>query len=351
MHLYFDNIIFSLQKVGGISAFWSNLLVELQAMDVNFKAIEYQGGVKNIFRQRMVLPQAEVIRHTMPCKTIRQMLDVRIRGHKNEPFVFHSSYYRICTSPLARNVVTVHDFTYENHIARYGLPQRARAWLNRRGIERADRIVCVSENTRRDLLRLMPAISEDRVTVIHNGVSEDYHPTERQPELSEYVLFVGGRQSYKNFSFAVDAVAASPYKLLICGNPLRREEILLLENRLGAGRYKTFTHPSNQQLNLLYNSAHCLLYPSSYEGFGIPILEAQRAGCPVIAIDCSSIPEVMGNGGIRISKTDIDEFLDAAQHLDRPDIRASMISEGFKNSQRFSWQKMASAYKSLYESL
>lgn len=117
------------------------------------------------------------------------------------------------------------------------------------------------------------------------------------------------------------------------------------------GQYDFIKHPDNTELNRIYNSVHCLAYPSSYEGFGIPVLEAQRAGCPVIALNSSSIPEVMGNTWGMMDRLDESEFKWMLSKLHDTSLRNQTINDGLENSKRFSWKKMANEYISLYNRL
>ena len=201
-------------------------------------------------------------------------------------------------------------------------------------------------------MHYVPNVSEDKIRIIYNGVSTDYKPVEctSYKNLGEYVIFVGSRDSYKNFDLVVEALAKTPYKFAIVGRGLNDKERAYVEEKLG-DNYICMGYLSNCQLNELYNQAVCLAYPSSYEGFGIPVLEAQRAGCPVIAFNSSSIPEVIGNTSLLMNNLTIQEFIDKLELLKDSAVRKNVIDEGLKNSQRFSWEKMGAEYLSLYKEL
>ena len=109
--------------------------------------------------------------------------------------------------------------------------------------------------------------------------------------------------------------------------------------------------PSNEELNLLYNSVEYLLYPSSYEGFGIPILEAQRSGCPVITLNNSSIREVSGGYTLLMESANISEFKKKNEILSHNLIKEQIIAAGLENAKRFSWDKMSNQYLDLYNSI
>jgi mannosyltransferase len=114
-------------------------------------------------------------------------------------------------------------------------------------------------------------------------------------------------------------------------------------------RYKSFSHISNEELNKLYNQSICLLYLSEYEGFGIPVLEAMSAGCPVIALKKSSIPEVAGNAGILFSDFDKKSVQKTIESLrDNKKLRTEQIELGLKNVKKYSWDKCYKEVKNFY---
>jgi len=342
-----DNIIFSLQKAGGISVVWKNLIDNLPKTDALY-FIEYPNASQNIFRQKISISSERIIRSKKFSPIFSQLKSPVIKTENR--FIFHSSYYRTCNNPRAINVTTVHDFIYEQ--GKPTLKQKLRIYLNYRAIHKSDAVVCISENTRKDLFKFVPDVDPQKVYVIHNGVSEDYvHlPEIPFPKYRNYVLFVGGRQGYKNFDFVVKALKSTKYKLLICGSPLSSTESVFLDKYL-YGRYELIKFPSNEKLNKIYNSVHCLAYLSSYEGFGLPVLEAQRAGCPIIALNASSIPEIIGENGLLMTELTKSSFESLIADLENTDKRQTIIAAGIENATKFSWEKMANEYLSLYNQL
>lgn len=352
--IVFDNIIFSLQRAGGISAMWQNVLSEADKLGVEYCTLEYPQAGENIFRRALSLRSGSAEQRTFRMsKTIEQMLDVPFR-QMHLPFIFHSSYYRTCSHPKALNITTVHDFIYERRISHVGLAERIRIKLNHRAIRRSRQIICVSENTRRDLLHFLPDIDPKKVSVIYNGVSDEFHPLlDKISELSDCILFVGGRQDYKNFGFAIQVAKATELKLLICGNELTDKEKSLLESELGADGYSFSLRPDNKMLNRFYNSVHCLIYPSEYEGFGIPIIEAQKAGCPVIALNASSVPEIIDTQGKypMLASANINSAIDLIDRFGEQEYREEIVARGLKNATRFSWRFAGLQYALLYSNL
>ena len=136
---------------------------------------------------------------------------------------------------------------------------------------------------------------------------------------------------------------------MIVGSPLSDEEVCDLERFLPRERYVCTGFLPNKDLNVLYNHAAALVYPSAYEGFGIPVIEAQKAGCPVIAYNNSSIPEVIGETPLLMNELTEKELLDKLSLLANDDLLKKVREDGLKNAARFSWDKMYQGYSNLYQ--
>ena len=305
----FDNIIFSIQRYGGISVVWSELLRRARAdKDLAITELDYKNQLPYRTMERYRVPEWE----------------------PTQPTLFHSSYFRICPHPLATNITTVHDLTY--HYYRHGLAKTVHLWEEQRALKYSKIVVCVSENTKRDLLQCYPWLKEEQVKVVYNGVGDEFSPIP-SVEKKGYLLYVGNRSvEYKRFDVAQRVAQFTGLELVTAGS----------------------ADITREQLNTMYNEALCLLYPSDYEGFGIPILEAQKAGCPVIAQDTSSVPEVIGPNGLMV-KHDSPErvaeaMADIVKQLQSRSIQ-DIVEKGFENAKRFSWDKTYKQMKQIYSQL
>lgn len=347
MKIILDNIGFSLQRMGGLSVVWGALLNTLKKSNLSYICMEYPWDKLNEVRRSLVGINVEQC-HSKHLQ-IERYLDPPIVN--NKPFIFHSSHYRICKNKCAINVTTVHDFTYEKY--RKGLPLWVHSWQKFRAIRKADIVVCISENTKRDVLHYLPDIDEKKIRIIYNGVSTDYKvlDTDKYTNLGNYVVFVGSRQPYKQFDLVVQSLKDTQYKLAIVGGALNEEEERFVNEVLGKDNYVQLGYLSNLELNELYNKAVCLAYPSAYEGFGIPVLEAQRAGCPVIAYNASSIPEIIGKTPLLLDELSIVDFRSKLEILKDKTTRNEIIVTGLENSKRFSWERMGNEYVALYKEL
>jgi len=262
-----------------------------------------------------------------------------------ENLLFHSSYYRYTKGSHSKVITTVHDFiqekVYNSHLGFNSI-------MKRLAIINSDIIIAISENTKNDLLHFYPKLNPNNIHVIYNGVSECYCPLPNNEFSPDTVLFVGSRVSYKNFDLAVDVVSKFKNKtLVIVGNSLTAKEEILLNSKLSSKRWLFKLNPSNEELNVLYNQAGLLIYPSSYEGFGIPILEAMKSGCPVIALNSSSLPEVAGDAALLVENSSIDEYYDGIKHI--MNRRDHFVKLGLINAASFSWDKTFEETINLYK--
>ncbi|NQW06954.1 MAG: glycosyltransferase, partial [Candidatus Pelagibacter sp.] len=264
----FDNIVFNLQKFGGISNYWHQLLVRL-VNDPDFESYFIENENQNLFATFQNTPREKIIsvNGKLPI-SISRFVNPKLNFIKSK-FIFHSSYNRYSTNKNALNVSTIHDlihFKYQN-----GARKLIHNTQKRLALMNSAAIITISESTKRDLLNYFPQVSADNIHVVYNGVSDEfykidqkYHRYELDEELinQSYILWVSSRERYKNFSFAVDLLNKLPdFKFYIVGGKLSNDEVLKM-NRLIPGRWKLFTAISLKTLNELYNHAYVLLYPS-----------------------------------------------------------------------------------------
>ncbi len=357
MDCILDNIIFSLQRGGGASVVWSEHISRLlEEQGINCSFVEYDNASNNIFRRNLDIPSNLIKVLSSRFLSIRRYINLNNNGKRK--YIFHSSHYRIDTNPNALNITTVHDFTYERFVS--GVRRKVHSWQKWNAIRKSDAVICISESTKKDLLYYLPDVDENKIHVVYNGVSDLYKPIKPSTyELNipflEYILYVGTRHvPYKNFATVVKCCESLKIPLImIGGEPITEDERVMLDNALGKENYLHVQGASIVELNEYYNRALALLYLSLYEGFGIPVIEAQKAGCPVVALASSSIPEVMGDSEMLIKEVDsIEQIINAICILKDSDrIRQNEISKGLINSQRFSWDNTYKGTISVYRNL
>ena len=334
--IVFDGVVFSWYPSGGVAVYFKEIYSEL--VRKNIDSVFY-----NYCNETFDWPSTQL--HPRFLERYRDF-------DKDVGDIFHSTYYRIpSSSNQAKIVTTVHDFTYERYVG--GARQLVHSWQKFRAIRASDMVICVSQNTKKDLLEYLPDFPESRIAVIYNGVSDVFRPlNEQYVESSKYVLFVGARGGYKNFIMAVDAVSILNDINLVCvgGGGFSYSELRVLKKKL-PNRFFHKGRVSTEELNSLYNGALCLLYPSLYEGFGIPLIESMRAGCPVIAANNSSIPEVVGDVGGLVNESHPEFFSREIELLLNEDVRFNRVEKGFEQAKKFSWESTANQTIDVYEKL
>lgn len=360
MKIILDNIIFQLQISGGISNYWYQLISHIIQKE-NYETFFFDDtDTDNIFRNLLDLKAFPKLgRQNLP---LGRYINPKL-ANETEKAIFHSSYYRTSQNKNHISITTVHDFTYEHFIRTPSSIahklQKKQAILNSEGI------ICISQNTKKDLLKFIPAAKDLDITVIPHGVSsetffelskedKDAHQLTKFPT-NGYLLYVGDRKSaYKNFDKAVETSMLANIPLVILGGgPLSTHEREVLTKNRAENHYEHFGKVDNFSLNWFYNNAFALLYPSAYEGFGLPVIEAQMAGCPVIALNASSIPEVAGNAAILVKENEVEQFTQAVHQLTDENLRAQLRSKGFQNASKFTWKNTfdltAAFYANLYK--
>lgn len=339
-----DCIIFGLQRFGGISNYWAKLI------DHVCGDVELEGNI--ILPRRLTF--GEFNNAWLEClSTRREVLDARIARYFaasaiGRDQVFHTSYYRTPRQRTEKYIVSVYDFTYERYGA--GLARIVHSKQKITSIMRADAVLCISESTRRDVLEFCPKVDPSKLHVIELGVDVEmfYQEICDNAALEKTVLFVGRRGGYKRFDLAVEAVRESPrLSLGVVGPALTHEERRLLQRRLGV-RWHEYGPVSNADLRKLYSSAFAFIFPSDYEGFGLPILEAMACGCPVVAAGLSSFPEVGGTAAYYAERQNGEAYADALRTLDSISIREEAIRRGMMRVGEFHWLQTFKKTKAVY---
>lgn len=339
-----DGIIFSLQKQGGISVYFRELLTFLDSQNVpallTIDAIDGATYSNAITSSRVVT----VMNHSS------RLLE-RYRSCRTDPraSLFHSSYYRLPSDRDLPTVLTVHDFVYERY--QMGLRKWVHSAQKNLAIRSAQSVICVSESTKNDLLEFVGETPGQNIYVIHNGVSDIFQQLKLHSAINPYVLFVGQRGGYKNFQLLLKAMEFLPELSLFCvgGGTIQPKEIENFSVSVSS-RVRHVGFVSDEQLNILYNQAICLAYPSSYEGFGIPVIEAMRSGCPVVCIKCKAILEVGKDALTVAAESDPRALADAILKTTSSE-RSTLIDKGLAVARNYSWsathQKTLEIYRKL----
>lgn len=292
--------------------------------------------------------------------------------------IFHglknvAPYYNYANAKI---IITVHDIT--PLLFPSMLPLKAQMYWNliKFNIKKADKIIAVSNTTKTDLINKLN-IEKNKITVIYHGTSEKFKSMsaikkEKNKHLSKFglnfpddsliiiaVSTIHPRKNYINLIKAFDVVKNKldmPIHLLIVGKVDDKNYSLSVNRLISANNLSSNVHllgyVHDDELPVLYNLADLFVYPSLYEGFGLPILEAQACGCPVITSDISSMPEVAGEGAILVDPYSVEEIACAIYKISSDKkLRDNLIQKGYNNCKRFSWKKCAEKTLKVYEDI
>jgi|APSaa5957512535_1039671.scaffolds.fasta_scaffold07254_6 mannosyltransferase len=352
--LLLDNIIFELQYVGGVSMVWRSILDACYKDNLDYRVLESAKNSFNNMCRPSYIDSAKLIKDKYPL-FLRRHLDVV--SSKNIS-LFHSSYYRVHRNPNVTNIVTVHDMICE--MFDKGLRGKACSYQKKHALLKADVVICVSNNTKNDLIDCYPWVASRDIRVIHNGFNPLFstaRPSNNNFALNDepYLLYVGGRNIHKNFSAAIEMIKLQEsnsiglHLMVVGGGEFTPDEESLIRRLQLTERVHCLGNVDDMTLLHLYFSAFALVYPSFYEGFGIPPLEAMAAGCPVICSNSSSIPEVVGNAGLLFDPNDIINAGKIIEELTDSLYRDDVINLGFNQSKKFSWESTGLNTLELYK--
>lgn len=363
MKVVYDHQIFGWQEYGGISRYLYELALEINKLPDTQASVVSATYINQYLAQD---PNKLTIVGFLAPKIPKFGRILRILNswiswpllRYLKPDIVHETYYSSSSiAPKSSKVIiTVHDMIhelFEGNFSRFDKTSTAK----KAAIERADHVICVSENTRNDLIRLF-GIDPKKISVIYHGFSLDKASMQALPIIFDapYILYVGSRFGYKNFECLLEAFAIvkahNPDLRLVCfgGGAFTRDEFMSA-NSLGL-LSNDLIHMAGADATLanLYTFAQVFVYPSLYEGFGIPPLEAMSCGCPVACSGLSSIPEVVGEAGIYFDPLSSQNIADAIQSLlENPDLRAELVKVGFERVKQFSWHKCAVETRAIYD--
>ena len=368
MKVGFDFQIFSLQAYGGISRYFVRLAEELERIQQT-EAKLFAGFYINRYLREIQKKQVVGVGiDNFPWRLRNQVTGFnRMFGTVGmnlwRPNVIHETYYSSdATGPSkAQRVVTVYDMIHELFPEKFS-PEDETSKFKRAAVKRADHVICISKSTCDDLVQLF-GTSQEKISIIHLGcdpVSQGEIPTipELQTADRPYLLYVGERSGYKNFfgmlkSVANSALLKSEFRIVCFGGGVFRQRETDLINALGFKENQvTQLFGDDEKLSALYAGAFAFVYPSMYEGFGLPPLEAMAHGCPVVTSQTSSMPEVVGLAGEYFDPADVDSISKAIENVVlHPTKRSELIALGQKRVGNFSWAQCANETKKIYDKL
>ena len=260
----------------------------------------------------------------------------------------------ILRKPGLKTIVTVHDLGSEYLPQMHQVKQRLYlSFMQKFQLKGATKVIAVSKATKEDLINRI-GIEPEKIVVVYEGYDKNLFKVDTKVNTLRYFLCVGTVQPRKNLARVIRAFAQIlGTKLVIAGQKgWLSDEIYRLPKKLKIEeRVKFLGYVSEKDLPALYSQAIALVYPSLYEGFGLPILEAQACGCPVITSNLSSMPEIAGKGALYVNPYDVKAITRAMMKMQTVAIKRQLIINGFDNVKRFSWEKCARETLAVLESV
>jgi glycosyltransferase involved in cell wall biosynthesis len=378
MRILYDHQVFSFQKYGGISRYFvqiiSNLPVKFEfnvstrySDNEYLKQLRLKQAVSGFYNPKdRFLPKLNfkgkgqifkllnkiINKEPIDCYNENRKLSIELL--KQQDFdVFHPTYYDdyfldyIGDKPF---VLTIHDMTDEIY------PEMAYdvkySEMKAKLAQQAAHIIAVSENTKKDIIEIL-GIPESKISVVYHANSLQVDAPFQSGLPEKYLLFVGARSEYKNFMFFVNAVL--PLLLeqvdlyIVCtGKEFNNQEELFLKN-LGVLDRFILQSADDKELSQLYKNAVALVFPSYYEGFGIPILEAFTMGCPVVLSSSSCFPEIAGGAALYFEAKSVLSVRNAVAQVFDNEIRLRLIQKGYERVSSFKWETSAVQTAGIYE--
>jgi glycosyltransferase involved in cell wall biosynthesis len=355
---------FTHQRYGGISRIFSEIAPLINQYD-DLETKVYAGLYQNKYIENNSNIKVKGIPICFPQKATRLFLSLNPIFAKaaleiDKPDIVHETYYSsINTVPKkSKTVITVLDMIHEKFSDSLGYVNRNFPELKSKAIKRADHIICISENTRKDLIEILD-VNPAKISTVYLSHSV-LETSNNKPLLNQhYILYVGERRAlYKNFERLLQAYGSSRdlqknFKLVCFGSSSFSPQEMNMIRKAGIDISNVLHYSgADSILANLYTHASAFVYPSLYEGFGIPPLEAMSLNCPVVCSNTSSIPEVVADAGEYFDPYDVDNIADVIEKvvssLDRCQI---LKNKGTERIKLFSWDKCARETSLIYKQL
>jgi glycosyltransferase involved in cell wall biosynthesis len=363
VQILFDHQRFGTQRYGGVSRYFCELASNL--FDIQHGGVEIFAPLyvnEYISRAPTIRPRGIKIPHIANTGLAIGLVNAALAKfgtkYRQNVDIFHETYYsKFDACPTkAKRVITVFDMIHEKYPSNFS-PLDRTSRKKALAVHRADHVICISEQTRHDLIELL-GVAPEKISVVYLGHSlqtSSPSPPNHHAGDAPFVLYVGERGGYKNFSALVRAFAASRLPTegirLVCfgGGALSTRETTYMRDHALDPSLVDWRSGSDSVLADLYRRARLFVYPSLYEGFGIPPLEAMAMGCPVACTNASSLPEVVGNAAALFDPESDEQIRAALEDVLFSPIRAQrLVALGLQRAQLFSWHRCAEDTLAVY---
>ena len=362
MKILYNHQVFH-QKYGGISRYFVELanniaLYKNQETSVKIISPFFKTDYLSNKNQKFLLSGLKVPDFkgsARLCSILNSFLSPILSKHY-EPNIIHDTYYNSVkyNNGRIKKIITVYDMIHELFPDQFPKGDKT-SKLKKFAVAEADHIICISNNTQKDLINFFN-VDINKTSVIHLGFSFGTNEIKKPVKTNKpYLLYVGSRDGYKNFERFVEAYSAPKIKnffdlVIFGGNRLNEKEFALF-NRLQISK-KSLKEVNGNDATLAgyYKNASLFVYPSLYEGFGMPPLEAMHFGCPVVCSNSGSIPEEVGNAALLFDPYSVDSIRDnIISVLYNNKLKLSLTSKGLEQVKKFSWEKCARETYKIYK--
>ena len=375
MDIVVDTHIYKLHPNGGICRIFNETLPRMCEMDEKLKFLMLRNGISidqiaprhqriyySHYQQNLSEFSRKEWRNPLVDKVLSKITHRLLREcGKNQ--IWHSTYYTQPETWKGKRVVTVADLIGEKFqvFGKEFFPETQRKWM-RSCVENSDAIICISETTKQDLLEIYKTVDSEKVRVVHLSCGDGFYRMDEvnfSEELESidvpYFMYIGHRDYYKNFKILCEAFAKwgkrNDFMIVAVGKPCQEGELELWEELSILDRVKVLNELDDEKVCQLYNKATAFVYPSLYEGFGIPLLEAMHCGCPIIASDIPSTREIAQDCPIYFSPENAEGLINAFETVIREGRESERVSKGSQRKNYFSWDRSAKETLDLYKSL
>lgn len=351
----------------GIGTYIQNLvkyLLQLDKQNQYFLFFNHQDIENYSYPKELVVKLID----NSPKYSIREHFSLSHQAKKYDLQLFHEPHYTLPYFLKCKKVVSIHDLIHlkfpqnlpgkKAHIyAKFMLGQ---------AVKKADKILTGSENTKNDIMKIFKT-NQRKIEVIYYGVDEIFKQVKDQNVLEnfrnkyklpgKYILYSGSMRKHKNWENALKAYSMlndKSYNLVLAGVGLQNQKVLepLVKELEITEKVKIIPFLDYTELVLLYNSASVLFFPTLYEGFGLPVLEAMACGTPVISSNNSSLAEVSGDAAVLVDPVNLKEMAESLEKvLIDTSLRQRMISLGLERAKMFNWKKTAEQTLKIYQAL
>lgn len=354
----------------GIGNYITNLISELALLDLENKYIIYASAKNKQFyetsNRNFIVKDIGIMGRNKFLRILWEQLVLPIKSLIIRADILFSPGFVCPFIKTSKNVLVIHDMTFFSHPQVHTFFKRIYfPFMIKRSIARSEKIISVSYNTKNEILKYSTAIKDD-IVVTHlaaNNISnieigDEKGFLEKKYNINgDFLLFVGMIEPRKNINLIIEALEEindSEIKFVVVGQKgwMIKDLYEKISEKKLEDRILFTGFVPDDELQIFYKNAKIFLYPSLYEGFGIPVLEAMSAGCCVITSNISSLPEVAGDAAILINPTKVEELKDAIDLLlSNDNLRNELIIKGFENCKKFSWKNTAEQTLNVFREL